>query len=152
MSLYEQHSAVSSMCESLLLLVTWKTKSTVNSWKSGKTETEKGLKIGSIWPDQSALWEQGIVGILCGERAAAAICDKPSSTVHERLRGKMFKQLNRVQLFPPPHSPQPGFKPSVIIHRLCGLGIETEWKGNKRRPLMLCLFLFPCQTFQGNFN
>jgi len=68
--------------------VTWITKRTVNNCKSGKTETEKALKIGSIWPVQSALWEQGIVGILCGERAAAAICDRPSSTVHERLRRK----------------------------------------------------------------
>ncbi|KAL1271471.1 hypothetical protein QQF64_030487 [Cirrhinus molitorella] len=40
--------------------------------------------------------------------------------------GKTFKQLDRVQQFPPPHRPRPRDKRSVVIHRLCGFGIETE--------------------------
>lgn len=153
MSLCEQHSAVSSVCESLLLLVTWKNEKNCKQLKVKEDRDWKGLKNWFHLACPVSTMGARNRGYCVGSVQLLGSVTGQVPQFMKGSEGKTFKQLDRVQLFPPPRSPQPGYKPSVIIHRLCGLGIETEWKGNKRRPLlMLCLFLFRCQSFQGNFN
>lgn len=127
-------------------IVTWKTERTVNSWNSGKTETEKGFKIGSIWPVQSALWEQGIVGIVWGACSCWALWQAKFHSSWKTQKERRLSSSTGYNNSLHPTAPQHREKPSVIIHRLCGLGIETEWKGNKRHQKR------NHQTFQGNFN
>lgn len=128
-------------------IVTWKTERTVNSWKSGKTENEKGFKIGSIWPVQSALWEQGIVGIVWGACSCWALWQ---TKFHSSW--KTFKQLDRVKQFPPPHCP-PTQRQTLCHYSQALWTRDWNWvKRKQKTPFVCSAFSFSHQTFQGNFN